>query len=62
MAINRAELNKIDPKCWLCGTFVKPIKVEYQPLICEVCKPGYRKRKFVFVRSEYAGDWTKPSP
>lgn len=54
MSDEKTELGKIDPKCWLCGAVVRPIKIIYQPLICEDCKPEYKKRKFVFVRASAA--------
>jgi hypothetical protein len=49
---DKIELGKIDPKCWLCATLVTPPKpVQYRPLICSDCLPGYKERKFVFVRA-----------
>lgn len=48
--IGKSELGKIDPKCWLCGSFVKPLVVRYQPLICEDCRPAYQERKYVWIR------------
>lgn len=29
------EISKIDPKCWVCGKLVIPIKVAYNPLRCK---------------------------
>lgn len=46
----RDELSKVDPKCWLCGVVVIPTVLRYQPLICSVCLPEYKQRKFVFTR------------
>ena len=40
---------KDDPKCWICATVTKST-TEYNPNICLDCLPGYRERKFVFVR------------
>lgn len=48
--LNRAEISKIDPKCWLCATTVIPTEVKYGPLICFECLPEYEKRTFLFVR------------
>lgn len=45
------ELSKIDPKCWVCGVYVKPLQVRYQPLRCIKCES--LKKTFVFVRSDY---------
>lgn len=54
---------RIDPKCWLCSCFVNPKVERYQPLICDDCLPGYKERKFVFVRiSQEEQDKLFPAP
>lgn len=50
-----SELSKIDPKCWCCGTFVKPLVLRYQPLLCLECDGGMdEKRKEGIERRAFA--------
>lgn len=59
--MDKTELSKIMPKCWVCGVLVIPKEVKYCPLRCEECKKEVKK--FSFTRSEYCPDelWKNPA-
>lgn len=50
MSLTRVEINKADPKCWMCARIVGVDPVVYGPNICSECVVEYRKKRFVFNR------------